>query len=653
MRIAISGAAGGIGRRLVQVLHEAGHDVTGIVRTLPSAERANAAITYVASSDAPAFRTTLSAADCVIHCALDSKARDFLAANKAMDDAMLQGTLAGKAKLYVYFSSQVVYSGIDPADADGYREDQALVLTDKLDAYTRLKIEGERIVQAACTAQGRDWLIVRPTVVTGPGLAWSDGIVKAARLVSFGIRNRILNLVHADDLSVLLERLVADGARNEIFNLGGPNTASEDYFNEVSRITRRRTLFVPDALMRIVGNVLPSTMWFFARRVAINADKAIARTKFRSERPLAAYFTRVPTEHRAETLEALQALQRSQVPFRAHGQGYSHWFNPPHGDDRLVMAGYRGVVSIESDRVTVKSGTRLHELNEYLDEHGLMLPTLPEFSGVSAGACFFVDVHGSSAQFYSLYDLIEEVKFLDESGAVAVARRGDAGWAGLRHRESRFILLEVTFRCAPTGWLGNQMDWEPDANLPELMTTRFRRNLSTTIQWYPFYRRLLVYNINPVEGPNARSVPSRAPFRGLPYHAQRFLLGVALTFRSLMIDRAHTILAPWKRLPLERLFGWYLSRPGQSWRDMEIVVTAEDGLALIEALRAMVASGTMRFTRRNGIGIRFSHRSDENRDYVWVEFVSDDTALVARFLETARRVCTAGVTFHRGKYVPR
>ncbi|MEO6394530.1 MAG: NAD-dependent epimerase/dehydratase family protein [Devosia sp.] len=653
MRIVLTGASGGIGHRLAERLAQS-HQLTGIVRSPPGAGRAVSGVTYVAFADKPALRAALTNSDCVIHCALDSKAKpaDFLAANKSLDAEILSGALSGSCRLYVYVSSQVVYSGIEPRDATGYREDQQLVLTPLLDNYTRLKIEGEALVRETCEKRGIDWLILRPTVVMGSGLAWSDGVVKAARFASFGIKSRLMNLIHADDLSRYVEALLAKGARNAIYNLGTTNYESRIYFDEVGRLTGHRTLYAPDWAMRLIGRLLPSTLWFFARRVAIDASKVMAETGLDPTRPVTALFERRPTELRATTLEALQAIQREQRPFRAHGQGYSWWFNRLHGDDRVVMAGYRGIVALEGNRVTAKAGTRLYELNEYLDKSDLALPTLPEFSGVSVGACFFVDVHGSSARYFSLYELIEEIKYLDEAGNVVVSKRNEAEWAALRARTSRFILIELTFRCGPAGYLGNLLEWQPDSELPAYVRSRFRENASTTIQWYPFYRRLLVYNINPVAGPEPGTSISRAPFRGLPYLMQWVLLVLLLRGRRLQIDRFHIILSPWKRLPLERLWGWFLSRPGHTWRDMEICVSHADGIHLIDELRAMIARGELRFGRRMGIGLRFSHKAAEGKDYVWIEFVSEDTVLVDTFIITARRICTEGVNFHRGKFVP-
>ena len=650
MRIVLTGASGGIGRSLMATL-ASDHEMVGVVRTpRPGA----GGLRTVGFGDKPALATALADADVVIHCALDAKAkgRDFLPVNQAMNREILEGALKGRCRLYVFVSSQVVYSGTDPADASGYREDQELVLTPREDDYTRLKIESEREVIAACTKAGVGYLIVRPTVVMGPGMAWSDGVVAASQWVTAGVRERTMNLVQVDDLSRQVKLLIETGARNDIFNIGTVNVASEDYFAQVGALTDHRPLFMPRWLMGAVGRFIPSTLWFFARDVAINSDKLIAATGFAPKRALADYFARRPNHAAPSSLEALRERLLSPEPFRTHGQGYHLWFNAPHPDDRLAMSEYRGIVELTNNRIRVRAGTRLDDVCGYLNQHDLELATLPEFLGISAGACFFVDVHGSSSAYFSVYDLIEEIRYLDESGEEVVSARDEALWAELRARQSRFILTELTFRAEPASWLSNRMVWEAESELESYLDGRYREDLATTIQWYPHYRRLLVYHVNRATGPTPGAAPSVAPFRGIPYLWQRFFLALRLHGRKLQVDRAFRILAPWRYLWFEGLIKWLYWVKRATWRDMEMCLTLEDGRVFITELRRLLDRGDMSVRKRASVGIRFSRDQVRAQDYVWVEFVSDAPELVDRVVAMARMIATDGVRFHRGKYVP-
>lgn len=651
MRIVLTGASGGIGRSLMATLG-AEHEMVGIVR---SPRPAAGAQRYVASSDKPALAAALADTDCVIHCALDAKARgrDFLPVNRAMNAEILEGALGGRCRLYVFVSSQVVYSGTDPASPAGYREDQELVLTPREDDYTRLKIESERAVIEACTKAGVDYLILRPTVVMGPGMAWSEGIVAASKWVTMGVAGRTMNIVEVSDLSRQVLLLLDKGVRNEVFNLGTMNVTTEAYFGQVGAITGHRPLLVPGGVLGAANRFIPSTLWFFGRDVAIDSSKVASVTGFQSSRSLAGYFSRRPVHSAPDSLDGLRERLASPQPFRTHGQGYHLWFNPAHDDDRLAMSGYSGIVSLEDGRIRVKAGTRLAEICDYLNRHELQLATLPEFLGISAGACFFVDVHGSSREYFSLYDLIEEIRYLDEAGVEIVSARDEAAWAELRARESRFILTELTFRCEPASWLSNRMVWEKEGELEAYLEGRSGEDHATTIQWYPYYRQLLVYHVNRVEGPLRGAAPSVAPFRGIPYRLQRIVLAARLHGRRLQVDRAFRILAPWRHLWFENFLKWLYYAKRATWRDMEMCLTRDDGRTFIAELRRMLDRGDMSVRKRASVGIRFSRDRTTGRDYVWVEFVSDVPELVDRVVATARMLAHDGVRFHRGKYVPR
>jgi hypothetical protein len=196
------------------------------------------------------------------------------------------------------------------------------------------------------------------------------------------------------------------------------------------------------------------------------------------------------------------------------------------------------------------------------------------------------------------------------------------------------------------------MTWEADERLAHYVEGGYRENLSTTLQWYPGHGRLLVYHINRVEGPEARTRLAFMPFRGLPYRVQRVLLTVRQRGRAVQIDRSHAILSPWHSVPAEWFWRRFLPRRGNRWRDLELRLARQDAAAFLAAIRAMILAGEIALPRGQGIGIRFSRRREDGAEFVWIEFVSSKPEAVAAFISTARRIATAGVQFHKGKYLP-
>ncbi len=169
-RIAVTGAAGFLGRRIVAAAQAEGHDVVAIVRRpvdLPGAEVRVADL----AADPPA--DLFEGADAVIHTAAGSggdaaHARDTVGATRA-----LLGRLPPGARL-VLVSSFSVYAVA--ALPDGATLDETAPTepdgTDR-DPYARAKIAQERLAVAAAQADGLDLWIARPGAIHGPGRQWS------------------------------------------------------------------------------------------------------------------------------------------------------------------------------------------------------------------------------------------------------------------------------------------------------------------------------------------------------------------------------------------------------------------------------------------------------------------------------------------------
>ena len=130
----------------------------------------------------------------VIHAALDGKAKvsAYLEANRALNREVL-----GSARRQLPIVRVCQLTGrlcwLTPRDEHGYDETQVPASDGRLDAYTRLKIESEREVIETCSKAGIDWLIVRPTIVIGPGMGWSDGMVRSARFGLPALGGRHMN----------------------------------------------------------------------------------------------------------------------------------------------------------------------------------------------------------------------------------------------------------------------------------------------------------------------------------------------------------------------------------------------------------------------------------------------------------------------------
>ncbi|MCP8882466.1 NAD-dependent epimerase/dehydratase family protein [Devosia sp. XJ19-1] len=646
MNICLVGAGGGIGRQLLKTF-SANHTVSAVYRSLPPL----AATNVLAFSDAEGLARVIGQSDVVVHAALNTKVggQAFIDANRSMTETLLALIQPETCRLFVYFSSQVVYSALDPVEHPVQAEDLPLSESGRLDAYTRLKLADEQRVKSVCLDKGVDYLIVRPTVVMGPHMQWSSGIVDAMRWAPVGLKGRTFNLVHVEDLSRQLLTLIESGVANEVVNLGDLDVSSGDYFRHAAGLARRPIFLVPNWLAGFAGKAIPSTLWFLAHDVRVNTEKVRRLSGIAPNRALGEFFEAPARAVAADDLTVIRGIASAGRPFHTIGRGYFLWFNDQLSTDQLVMEHYAGVVGLEGTELSVRSGTTLRAILDYLQPKGLTLATLPEFVDISAGACFFAEVHGSSSEYISLYDLISAIRYVDRHGDEVFSRRDDAAWDRLR-ADSSIVVTEVTFRCVPDQRLANVIEWHPDSHLRPYIEGGYRANFSTTVHWYPRGRELMVYNVNPVGEHHPKDRGPFAPMRGSPAPIQKLLLSLRLRGRLRIVGTTEQVLAPWKGVPAKHLVGNLFRNGKRRIRNMELCLPDTLAPEFFERLRRGLPD--MNIHPGQGIGVRFTREPETNRGFVWVEMTSRNAAQMHAMIEMAHDVCGESFWLHRGKYVP-
>ena len=170
MRVLVTGSAGFIGRRLVQVLAESGHVVGGLDIREPPPESSLMTTNYVCDllqRDALMAAVREFAPDAVVH----------LAARTDLDETVgLEGYAANvqgvshlvdairsapSVRRCLWTSSQLVCRmGYIPRHPTDYQPDTV---------YGKSKVRTEEIVREADGA-GREWALARPTTIWGPGM---------------------------------------------------------------------------------------------------------------------------------------------------------------------------------------------------------------------------------------------------------------------------------------------------------------------------------------------------------------------------------------------------------------------------------------------------------------------------------------------------
>ncbi|GAA4020519.1 NAD-dependent epimerase/dehydratase family protein [Sphingomonas swuensis] len=196
MKLAITGATGFVGGRLLTMAVAQGHEVIALTRR-SQGERHGVTWVQGALDNRQALQRLVDEADALIHVAGVISAPDlagFEAGNVTGTLAVLAAATSAGLRRFVHVSSLAA------------RESA-------LSNYGASKARAEELVKSS----GLDWAIVRPPAVYGPGDRETLELFKAARLglVPLPPAGR-LSLIHADDLSRLLLALCAPEAPSRI-----------------------------------------------------------------------------------------------------------------------------------------------------------------------------------------------------------------------------------------------------------------------------------------------------------------------------------------------------------------------------------------------------------------------------------------------------
>jgi nucleoside-diphosphate-sugar epimerase len=208
-RIIVTGAGGFVGRHLVDRLVGAAALVTGIGRGAQPADWPSGARWLRADLAEPAlYAFALAEADCVVHlAAVTGKASraDFFRGNVDVTNTLLAACRAAGVRRFVFVSS--IAAGF--ANRRHYH-------------YADSKIAAEALVRASPLTS----LIVRPTMILGPGSPIEQSLARLARLpVSpiFGNGRRLVEPVDVEDVADALAGLAqAPEIKPGTIELGGP-----------------------------------------------------------------------------------------------------------------------------------------------------------------------------------------------------------------------------------------------------------------------------------------------------------------------------------------------------------------------------------------------------------------------------------------------
>jgi len=234
--VAVTGATGFIGGRLVERLTEEGVAVTALLRVGALGtrlERTSARPQRLDLSDPESVRAALAGMEVVFHCAYDWHDEAW---NLAAVRALIAGCRANGVRRFVHLSSMVVYQ----LPLEGKVTEESPECTQDA-GYAYVKRQLEREIMIAVREDSFPGTILQPTIVYGPySRTWT---IEPAEMLRYGTvvlpdhGEGICNVVYVDDVvSAMILAAERPGAIGDRFLISGPGaTTWGQFYAEIAR----------------------------------------------------------------------------------------------------------------------------------------------------------------------------------------------------------------------------------------------------------------------------------------------------------------------------------------------------------------------------------------------------------------------------------
>ena len=202
-----------------------------------------------------------------------------------------------------------------------------------------------------------------------------------------------------------------------------------------------------------------------------------------------------------EIAQAVLAAAAEGLPVHAVGSGHSFTPIAVAPGVALDLSGWTGIVAADTRTglVTVRSGTRLRELNADLHRLGLALANLGDIDVQTVAGAVSTGTHGTGAKLGGLATQIEALELVLADGSVvscSAQERPDLFAAARVGLGALGIITEVTLRCVPSFVLAATEGPEPVDDV----ITRFGELAAAhdhfEFYWIPYGRNALVKQNN-------------------------------------------------------------------------------------------------------------------------------------------------------------
>ena len=203
----------------------------------------------------------------------------------------------------------------------------------------------------------------------------------------------------------------------------------------------------------------------------------------------------------AEIAETVSAIAAAGRRVRAWGSGHSFTAIAVADSDALDLRGWTGIekADAETNRVTVRAGTTIKQLNTELDALGLAMTNMGDIDAQTISGAISTGTHGTGARFGGIATQIAELELVLGDGSVvtcSATERPDLFAAARVGLGALGVIATVTLQCEPSFALQAQERPEPLEQVLEGFDESAANNDHFEFYWFPYGKNALVKRNN-------------------------------------------------------------------------------------------------------------------------------------------------------------
>ncbi|MDA2920404.1 NAD-dependent epimerase/dehydratase family protein [Desulfobacterota bacterium AH_259_B03_O07] len=626
--VLLTGASGGIGRYLEYELIQKNYNVYSV--TSSNKKVLGIKINCDLVDENIESKIKDFKIDIIIHaCLTKRKNKDIL-----IVDRLLNLCAKKNIKLFVFFSSWVIHS-------------QNLFS----DHYTKSKLISEDLIKNKCHETGLNYIILRPTLVVGRGLIWTDPISKLNFLPKYLPDRYKVNIIHVKDLVAAIIRLLSnENFYNDEYDLGGFEVSFRKYCvvvnkNDYSNYKRGIAGYFLMKWLNLTIIMLSktfSTFSFFLNKYATFNDKRTYKIINYTPQLNLDYLDQelnisYPTNQN-ELIELISKFGFENVNIICMGYSFLIQLKNPADKKIISLQKYDDIIELTDNHVYVQSGITIKNLLNFLDNKNLTIDSLPEFLDVGIGSCVKTPVHGSSYRYSNVAELFDYIKIY-KNGTIREISKGSEEYNNLLfNKNNNSVILEVGIKHTPVYFLKKEIKHDEDSILlKKQFINYFYDNESVTVNWYPSISKVMIWEINKID----------KRFEDKHYYIRRHA-GISSYYHSRIrkkqfINKNHKILGLWPKLnTIERNIIKMSVKPAS---DIELGVLVGDFykfIPLLYQIKHLFLAAGFRISKQDyGIVNSPSYLGD----IIWVEVIG--TKKPKELIEIKEKF---HIKCHNGKY---